>query len=40
MNNEEYKRLICQMLESINDNGHLKKIFDYVHKYFIRRAGK
>lgn len=40
MNNEEYKKYIMEMLTKIDDNQHLKRIFNYVHKYFIRRTGK
>ena len=40
MNNEEYKKYIIEMIQRIDDNQHLKRIFNYVHKYFIRRTGK
>ena len=37
---EEYKKYIIEMIQHIDDNQHLKRIFNYVHKYFIRRTGK
>lgn len=35
MNNEEYKKYIMEMLAKIDDNQHLKRIFNYTHKYFL-----
>lgn len=40
MSSEEYKQSIIDMLEKIDSNEHLKRIFNYVHKYFIKRTGK
>lgn len=40
MSNKEYKKYIIEMLDKIDDNEHLKRIFNYVHKYFIKKAGK
>lgn len=40
MNNEEYRKLIYKMIESIEDRKILKRIFFYIHKFFIRGAGK
>lgn len=40
MSNEEYKKNILVMLERIDSNEHLKRIFNYIHKYFIRKAGE
>lgn len=40
MDNEEYKKYIIEMIQHIDDNQHLKRIFNYVHKYFIRRTGE
>ena len=40
MSNKEYKRYIIEMLDMIDDNEHLKRIVNYVHKFFIRKAGK
>ncbi len=40
MSNEEYKKFIIVMIEKINDNHTLERIYKYVHKFFIRRTGK
>lgn len=40
MSNEEYKKYIVEMLDKINNNEHLKRIFNYVHKFYIKIAGK
>lgn len=40
MKNEEYKKLIDCMMKEINNEKDLKRIFDYIHKIFIRGAGK
>lgn len=40
MNNEEYKKFIIIMIEKINDNQVLEKIYKYVHKFFIMRTGE
>lgn len=40
MDNEKYKKYIIEMLLKINDNKHLERIYNYVHKYFIRRTGE
>lgn len=40
MKNEEYKKLVDRMMKEINDEKDLKRIFNYIHKIFIRRAGK
>lgn len=40
MNNEEYRKLIYKMIENIDDRKDLKRIFVYIHKFFIRGAGK
>ena len=40
MSNKEYKKYIIEMLDKIDDNEHLKRIFNYVHKYLIKKAGK
>ena len=39
MNNEEYKKYIMEMLTKIDDNQHLKRIFNYTHKYFLESYG-
>ncbi len=36
MTNEEYKKQIQKMIEKINDNKALKRIFEIVHFYFVR----
>lgn len=35
MNNEEYKKYIIEMIQKIDNDQHLKRIFNYTHKYFI-----
>lgn len=40
MNNEELKQLINRMLDAIEDNQQLLRIFRYIHKQFIRRTGE
>lgn len=40
MKNEEYKKLINRMMKEINDEEALKRIFNYIHKFFIKGAGK
>lgn len=40
MSNEEYKEYIIEMIQKINNLEHLKRIFNYVHKFFIRRTGR
>lgn len=40
MGNEEYKKCIVAMLEQIDNSEHLKRIFNYVHKFFIKRTGE
>lgn len=39
MTNQELKELIIRMLNSINDNRKLQRIYDYVHRIFINRTG-
>lgn len=36
MTSEEYKKQIQKMLEKINGNKALKRIFEIVHFYFVR----
>lgn len=36
MTNEEYKKQIPKMLNEINENKALKRIFEIVHFYFVR----
>ncbi len=40
MSNKEYQKYIIEMIKKIDNNQHLKRIFNYVHKYFIRRTGE
>lgn len=40
MSNEDYKKSIIVMIENLNDNHTLERIYKYVHKFFIRRTGK
>ena len=40
MDNKEYKKYIIEMIQKIDNAQHLKRIFNYVHKYFIRRTGE
>lgn len=41
MSNEEYKEYIIEMIQKINNPEHLKRIFNYVHKFLSgERAGK
>lgn len=36
----DYKKYIIEMVKQIDDISYLKRIYDYVHKFFIRRTGK
>lgn len=38
MTDDRRKELIIKMLDSITDSQQIKKIFDFVHEIFIRRA--
>ena len=40
MNSEELKKYIIEMVQKIDDTESLKRIFNYVHKFFIRKTGK
>lgn len=35
----QQKELIIKMLDKIDDASHLKRIYDFVHRFFIRRTG-
>ena len=39
MSNEEYKRYVIEMIQKIDDSEYLKRIFNYVHRFFIRKTG-
>ena len=40
MKKEEYKQLIIEMIQKIDNLNHLRRIFNYVHRFFIRRTGE
>lgn len=40
MDSEKYKKYIIEMVEKIDNIEFLKRIYDYVHKYFIRKTGE
>ena len=40
MDKLQYKEYIIKMLEKIDDVNHLKRIYNYIHKFFIRRTGE
>lgn len=40
MKNEKYKKYIIEMILKIDDNRHLERIYNYVHKLFIKRTGE
>lgn len=35
-----YKKLIYRMMKEINNEEDVKKIFNYIHRFFINRVGK
>ncbi len=40
MKKDEYKKCIIEMVRKIENVEHLERIFNYVHKLFIRRTGE
>ena len=40
MKKEEYKKYIIEMIQKIENVEHLERIFNYVHRFFIRRTGE
>lgn len=40
MEKNTYKKHIIEMIEKIDDLSYLKRIYAYVHKFFIRRTGE
>lgn len=40
MKKEEYKKYIIEMVQKIENVEHLERIFNYVHRFFIRRTGE
>lgn len=40
MENEKYIKYIIEMVQKIDNNKHLERIYNYVHRYFIKRTGE
>lgn len=40
MEDEKRKQYIIEMVQKIDDSKHLERIYNYVHKLFIKRTGK
>lgn len=40
MKKEKYKKYIIEMVQKIDDSKQLERIYNYVHRFFIRRTGK
>lgn len=40
MNNEKYKKYIIEMVQKIDDSKYLERIYNYVHRFFIKRTGE
>lgn len=40
MEKDTYKKRIIEMINKIDNISHLKRIYEYVHKFFIQRTGK
>lgn len=40
MNQEKYKQYIIEMIQKIDNIKDLERIFQYVHKFFIKRTGE
>lgn len=40
MDSEKYKKYIIEMVLKIEDSKYLERIYNYVHKLFIRRTGE
>lgn len=40
MNNEKYKSYIIEMVKKIDNTKYLERIYNYVHKFFIKRTGE
>lgn len=36
MNNEKYKQYIIEMIQKIDNNKYLQRIYNYVHRFFIK----
>lgn len=37
MNDEKRKRYIIEMIQEINNSKYLERIFNYVHRFFIKK---
>lgn len=40
MSNEKYKKYIIEMVQKIDNNRYLERIYNYVHRFFIKRTGE
>lgn len=40
MDNQKYKTYIIEMVQKIDNNKYLERIYNYVHKHFIKRTGE
>jgi len=40
MTNEKYKKYIIEMVQKIDNNKYLERIFHYVHRFFIKGTGE
>ncbi len=40
MDNEKRKEYIIEMVQKIEDSKYLERIYNYVHKLFIRKTGE
>lgn len=40
MSNEKYKKYIIEMVQKIDDSKYLERIYNYVHRFFIKRTGE
>lgn len=36
MTNDEYKKYLYKMIDEIDNNSFLKKIYEFVHYYFVK----
>lgn len=40
MDNEKYIKYIIEMVQKIDNNKYLERIYNYVHRYFIKKTGE
>lgn len=40
MKNEKYRKYIIEMVQKIDDSKYLERIYNYVHRFFIKRTGE